>query len=129
LTPAVIDWAALRNAARLVSGNARAPYSGLGVGAAGLVDDGRLVIGCNVENASYGLSVCAEVGMVSALAAGGPGRLVAVAVQARDVVLTPCGRCRQVLLEHATSGCLVDTTAGPRLLTELLPDAFGAADL
>jgi cytidine deaminase len=113
----------------LVAGNARAPYSGLRVGAAGLVDDGRLVVGCNVENASYGLSVCAEVGMVAALAAGGSGRLVAVAVQARDAVLTPCGRCRQVLLEHATRQCLVDTGAGPRLLTELLPDAFGVADL
>jgi cytidine deaminase len=88
-----------------------------------------LVVGCNVENASYGLSVCAEVGVVAALAAGGPGRLVAVAVQARDAVLTPCGRCRQVLLEHAGPGCLVDTAAGPRLLTELLPDAFGVADL
>jgi cytidine deaminase len=129
LTPAVIDWEALRSAARLVAGNGRAPYSGLRVGAAGLADDGRLVVGCNVENASYGLSVCAEVGVVAALAAGGPGRLVAVAVQARDAVLTPCGRCRQVLLEHAGPGCLVDTGAGPRLLTELLPDAFGVADL
>jgi cytidine deaminase len=129
LTPAVIEWEALRAAARLVAGNARAPYSGLRVGAAGLVDDGRLVLGCNVENASYGLALCAELGVVSALAAGGPGRLVAVAVQARDAVLTPCGRCRQVLLEHATSDCLVDTAAGPRLLVDLLPDAFGPADL
>ena len=125
----MIDWPALRAAARVVSLQARAPYSGLAVGAAGLVDDGRLVVGCNVENASYGLSLCAEVGLVSALAAGGPGRLVAVAVQARDAVLTPCGRCRQVLLEHAASGCLVDAADGPRLLTDLLPDAFGPADL
>jgi cytidine deaminase len=129
LTPAVIDWEALQATARLVAGNARAPYSGLHVGAAGLVDDGRLVVGCNVENASYGLSVCAEVGMVAALAAGGPGRLVAVTVQVRDTALMPCGRCRQVLLEHAAPGCLIDAVDGARLLTELLPDAFGPADL
>jgi cytidine deaminase len=125
----VIDWEALRAAARVVALNARAPYSGLSVGAAGLVDDGRLVVGANVENASYGLSLCAELGMVSALAAGGPGRLVAVAVQARDVVLMPCGRCRQVLLEQAAPDCLVDAVDGPRSLTALLPDAFGPADL
>jgi len=124
-----IDWAALRAAARVVAGNARAPYSGLQVGAAGLVDDGRLVVGTNVENASYGLSLCAELGVVSALAAGGPGRLTAVTVQAHDAVLMPCGRCRQVLLEQAAPGCLVDAAGGPRLLVELLPDAFGPADL
>jgi cytidine deaminase len=129
LTPSVIDWEALRSAARAVAGHARAPYSGLFVGAAGLVDGGRLVVGTNVENASYGLSLCAELGLVSAVAAGGPGRLVAVAVQARDVVLMPCGRCRQVLLEQAAQGCLVDTVDGPRLLTDLLPAAFGPADL
>jgi cytidine deaminase len=125
----VINWEALRAAARAVAGQARAPYSGLSVGAAGLVDDGRVVIGCNVENASYGLALCAELGVVSALAAGGPGRLVAVTVQARDGVLMPCGRCRQVLLEQAGPGCLVDATGGPRLLTDLLPAAFGPADL
>jgi cytidine deaminase len=120
---------ALRAAARAVSGDARAPYSGLAVGAAGLVDDGRVAVGCNVENASYGLSLCAEVGVVSALAAGGPGRLIALSVQARDAVLMPCGRCRQVLLEQAAPGCLVDGVGGPRLLSDLLPEAFGPADL
>jgi cytidine deaminase len=129
LTPAVIEWEALRAAARVVALNARAPYSGLSVGAAALVDDGRMVVGCNVENASYGLSLCAELGVVSALVAGGPGRLVAVAVQARDAVLMPCGRCRQVLLEVAAPGCLVDGVDGPRLLASLLPDAFGPTDL
>jgi cytidine deaminase len=125
----VIDWEALRAAARVAALNARAPYSGLSVGAAGLIDDGRLVVGANVESSSYGLSLCAELGVVSALAVGGPGRLVAVAVQARDAVLMPCGRCRQVLLEQAASDCLVDAVGGPRLLTGLLPDAFGPADL
>jgi cytidine deaminase len=129
LTLPVIDWPALRAAARAVALHARAPYSGLSVGAAGLVDDGRVVVGTNVENASYGLALCAELGLVSALAARGPGRLVAVAVQTRDTVLMPCGRCRQVLLEQAVPGCLVDAVDGPRLLTDLLPAAFGPADL
>jgi cytidine deaminase len=125
----MINWPALRAAARVASRQARAPYSGLAVGAAGLVDDGRTVVGCNVENASYGLSLCAELGVVCALAASGSGLLVAVAVQARDAVLMPCGRCRQVLVEHAASDCLVDAADRPRLLTELLPDSFGPRDL
>jgi len=125
-----VDWGALRAAALAAAASAYAPYSGLAVGAAGVTADGRTVVGCNVENASYGLALCAECGMVSALVTGGRSPLVAVAVRSgADGVLTPCGRCRQVLLEHAASDCLVDTTAGPRPLTELLPDAFGPADL
>jgi cytidine deaminase len=124
-----IDWTALRVAADTVATNAHAPYSGLKVGAAAVVDDGRLITGCNVENASYGLSICAEVGLVSGLVAGGPGRLLAVSVRTGDRLLMPCGRCRQVLLEHGGAECLVDTAAGPRRLGELLPDAFGPDDL
>lgn len=124
------DWPALRAAARTAMACAYAPYSGFPVGAAGLAADGRVVVGCNVENASYGLSLCAECSMVSALVAGGGGRLVGVAVVDRHgAVLTPCGRCRQLLLEHGGPQCLVDTAAGPRPLADLLPDAFGAGDL
>lgn len=126
-----IEWEALRGAAQGAAEYAYAPYSGLRVGAAGLTVDQRWVTGCNVENASYGLALCAECGMVSALVNGG-GRqpLVAVAVRTADGdVLTPCGRCRQVLLEHADPECLVDTATGPRPLAELLPDAFGPSDL
>lgn len=117
---------AVREAALEVAARAYAPYSGLRVGAAALVDDGRVVAGCNVENASYGLTLCAECGLVSALAAGGGGRLVEVAcVSAGGADLTPCGRCRQLLLEHSTPGCTVNGA----LLTDLLPSAFGAVDL
>jgi cytidine deaminase len=127
---AAVDWDGLRDAARAVCALAYAPYSGFGVGAAGLVSDGRVVSGCNVENASYGLTLCAECGLVAALAAGGGGRLVAVAVvDGRGAVLMPCGRCRQLLLEHGGPECLVDSAAGPRPLGDLLPDAFGPSDL
>lgn len=125
-----VDWERLRVAAREVAGAAYAPYSGLHVGAAGLAEDGRVVVGCNVENASYGLTLCAECGLISALVAGGRSRLVAVAVRTvDDVLLTPCGRCRQVLLDHGGVECLVDTAAGPRALGELLPEEFGPAAL
>lgn len=124
------DWDALREAARAAAAAAYAPYSGLRVGAAGLIEDGRVVVGVNVENASYGLTLCAECGMVAALVAGGRAPVIAVAVRtADDVVLTPCGRCRQVLLEHGGVDCLVDCPAGPRALGELLPEEFGPADL
>lgn len=123
---AEIDWDALRKAAREVAQRAHAPYSGLRVGAAGLTDDGRVVTGCNVENASYGLTLCAECGLVSALHASGGGRLVAVAcVDGDGNRLAPCGRCRQLLLEAGGSELLVDG----RPLGELLPDAFGPNDL
>jgi cytidine deaminase len=100
------------------------------VGAAGLVDDGRVVVGCNVENASYGLALCAECGLISALHAGGGGRLLAVSCVAADGRdLLPCGRCRQVLFEAGGGGLLVGAPGGPRPLRELLADPFGPADL
>jgi cytidine deaminase len=128
--PSTVDWEALRAAAREAMRHAYARYSGYPVGAAALVDDGRLVVGCNVENASYGLTLCAECGLVSALHAGGGGRLVAFAcVDAQGAPLPPCGRCRQLLWEHGGAGLLVDTADGPLQMADLLPHAFGAADL
>lgn len=113
-----------------MAGRAYAPYSGLQVGACGVAADGRLVHGCNVENASYGLSLCAECGLVADLAATGGGTLVAVCVVGGDgAPLAPCGRCRQLLLEHGGAGLLVDGPAGPQALGDLLPEAFGPADL
>ena len=110
--------------------HAYAPYSRFKVGAAGLVDDGRVVSGCNVENASYGLGLCAECGLVSALHASGGGRLVAVvAVDQHGEVLMPCGRCRQLLYEAGGPELLVDTVTGVRPMSEVLPDAFGPDDL
>jgi cytidine deaminase len=143
-----IDWAALRAAAVDAAGRAYAPYSRLRVGAAGLTGDGRIVTGCNVENASFGLTLCAECGLVSALHATAPAEpaapdasaraaapsvtpaLIAVAVVAGDGdPLLPCGRCRQLLLEAGGPSLLVGTASGPRPLAELLPAAFGGADL
>ena len=130
-----IDWAALRAAAVDVAGRAYAPYSRLRVGAAGLTGDGIVVTGCNVENASFGLTLCAECGLVSALhsspqASSRAPVLVAVAVVAGDGdPLLPCGRCRQLLLEAGGPSLLVDTATGPVPLSELLPAAFGAPDL
>ncbi len=127
---AEIDWKTLRDNASNAMRHAYAPYSNYAVGAAGLVDDGRVVTGCNVENVSYGLSLCAECGLVAGLHASGGGRLLAVAVcDSRGEVLTPCGRCRQVLLEHGGNGLLVDARGGPVTLGALLPDAFGPDDL
>lgn len=126
----MIDWDALRAAARQAMRHAYVPYSHYPVGAAALTDDGRVISGCNVENASYGLTLCAECGLVSSLHATGGGRLVAFAcVDKREAVLMPCGRCRQLLWEHAADGMLVDTTDGPVPMAELLPRAFGRADL
>ncbi|MGL5857608.1 MAG: cytidine deaminase [Angustibacter sp.] len=124
--PQAIDWAALRSAAKDAMRQAYAPYSGFPVGVAGLVDDGRVVTGCNVENASYGVGLCAECGLVSQLHATGGGRLLAVAcVDGAGEPLTACGRCRQLLWEHGGPACLVDTARGPVPLGDLLPDAFG----
>lgn len=124
------DWEALRAAATTAMGRAYAPYSRFPVGAAGLVDDGRVVQGCNVENAAYGVALCAECGLVSSLVAGGGGRLVAVAVvDGHGAVLMPCGRCRQLLWEHGGPTMLLDTPSGVRPMTEVLPEAFGAVDL
>ncbi|HEY8044616.1 MAG TPA: cytidine deaminase [Streptosporangiaceae bacterium] len=126
----MIDWAGLRAAATEVAGRAYAPYSRLRVGAAGLAADGRMITGCNVENASFGLTLCAECGLVSALHATGGGTLTAVSVVAGDgQPLVPCGRCRQLLLEAGGPGLLLDTQAGPRELGELLPGAFTGTDL
>ena len=129
MTPAV-DWELLRDKAIEISRRAYAPYSGFPVGAAALVDDGRIVVGCNVENVSYGLGLCAECSVVCALHSGGGGRLVALScVDASGALLMPCGRCRQVLLEHGGPDMLIDHAGGPRPLSELLPDAFGPDDL
>ncbi|HKF35117.1 MAG TPA: cytidine deaminase [Jatrophihabitantaceae bacterium] len=125
-----IDWAKLRRAALEAMGNAYAPYSQFPVGAAAEVDDGRVVVGCNVENASYGLGLCAECGLVSALHASGGGRLVALAcVDFRGEVLMPCGRCRQLLWEHGGPDLLVDTADGPVPMIDILPRAFSREDL
>jgi cytidine deaminase len=126
-----VDWAALRAAAVEHAARAYAPYSGFRVGVAGVTDDGRLLAGCNVENASYGLGLCAECGLVSALHATGGGRLVAVCCVGgpAQVLTMPCGRCRQLLLEAGGAELLVDSDDGPRRLGELLPAAFGPADL
>lgn len=124
---AEVDWPALRGAAIEAMRHAYAPYSRFPVGAAALVDDGRIVSGCNVENTSYGLTLCAECGLVSALHASGGGRLVAfVCVDGNEAPIMPCGRCRQLLMEHGGPSLLVQTASGPRPLNELLPDAFFA---
>jgi cytidine deaminase len=129
-----VDWAALRSAAEAAAAHAYAPYSRYRVGAAGLVDDGRIVSGCNVENASYGLTLCAECGMVSDLHRSGGGRLLAVTCVAAAEgeplrVGSPCGRCRQLLFEAGGGRCLVETSDGVVRLDALLPGAFGPADL
>ena len=126
-----VDWPALRAAATAAMRRAYAPYSRFPVGVAGLVDDGRVVTGCNVENASYGLTLCAECGMVSDLARTGGGRLVAVAcVGGNGEPLMPCGRCRQLLWEHGGADMLLETVSlGIVPLREVLPDAFGPEDL
>ena len=125
-----IDWAGLRAAATEAMRHAYAPYSDFPVGAAALVDDGRVVVGCNVENASYGVGLCAECGLVSSLHATGGGRLVAFScVDATGNPLMPCGRCRQLLWENGGPEMLVEWRPGPLRLAELLPHAFGFEDL
>ena len=125
-----IDWDALTAAAVEISGRAYAPYSRYPVGAAALVDDGRLVVGCNVENAAYGVTLCAECGLVSSLHATGGGRLTHfVCVNRLAEVIMPCGRCRQLLYEHGGPDLLLLTVSGVRPMSEVLPDAFGPTDL
>jgi cytidine deaminase len=125
-----VDWDLLRARAVEMMERAYAPYSGYPVGAAALVDDGRLVGGCNVENAAYGVTLCAECGLVSDLVAGGGGRLVAFSCcNANGERLMPCGRCRQLLWEHGGAALLVDTPLGVLPMTEVLPQAFGTEDL
>ena len=124
------DWDTLREAAVEVSRRAYAPYSHYPVGAAGVADDGRVLVGCNVENAAYGVVLCAECGMVSSLHATGGGRLThVVCVNGVGDVIMPCGRCRQLLWEHGGADLQVMTTHGVRRMDEVLPDAFGPEDL
>ncbi len=125
-----VDWDALQEAAREAMGRAYAPYSDFQVGAAALVDDGRVVTGCNVENASYGLGLCAECGLVSGLHLSGGGRLThLVCVDKRGDLLMPCGRCRQLLWENGGPTMELLTTQGVRPMSEILPDAFGPESL
>ena len=124
-----IDWPVLRAAAAEVMTHAYVPYSHFPVGVAALVDDGRVVVGCNVENASYGLTLCAECALVSALHVSGGGRLVAFTCgDAHGNTLMPCGRCRQLLWEHGGADLLVETVSGIRSMSDVLPDAFGPDD-
>lgn len=125
-----IDWEELRKRARDAMSRAYAPYSKFPVGVAALVDDGRVISACNVENASYGLGLCAECGLVSTLHATGGGRLVAfTCVDRAGNQLMPCGRCRQLLWEHGGPGLLVEMADGIRTMRDVLPDAFGPEDL
>lgn len=125
-----IDWDRLKAEADRVQALAYAPYSGYRVGAAALVDDGRIVTGCNVENAAYGVTLCAECGLVSDLVATGGGRLVAfTCVNGDRELITPCGRCRQLLYEHGGDELVVQTPDGLRTMAEMLPQAFGPSNL
>jgi cytidine deaminase len=125
-----IDWDLLKSAAIQAMQRAYAPYSHFPVGAAALVDDGRIVSGCNVENASYGVGLCAECGLVSNLSMTGGGKLVAFyCVDGAENVLMPCGRCRQLLFEHSQEGMLLQTVSGIKTIEQVLPDAFGPRDL
>ena len=125
-----IDWEALRARAAEAVGRAYAPYSNYPVGAAALVSDGRVVSGCNVENAAYGVTLCAECGLVSDLVLGGGGRLVAfTCCNGAGERIMPCGRCRQLLWEHGGPDLLVDTPEGLWRMDAVLPQAFGAEDL
>ena len=123
-------WQALKDAATAAMRNAYVPYSHFPVGAAALVDDGRIISGCNVENASYGLTLCAECALVSSLHMTGGGRLVAFAcVDGAGNTLMPCGRCRQLLYEHSSEGMILETVSGRKTIDEVLPDAFGPRQL
>lgn len=125
-----IDWEWLKGEAIAIARRAYAPYSGYRVGAAAVVDDGRLVVGCNVENAAYGVTLCAECGLVSSLHAGGGGRLVAfTCVNGDGDVITACGRCRQLLFEHGGPDLAVLTPEGVVTMAALLPQAFGPRNL
>jgi len=130
-----IDWDLLRGAAEGALAHAYVPYSGFPVGVAALVDDGRIITGANIENASYGITLCAECSLVSALWMGGRGdggapKLVAFAcVDGHGNALMPCGRCRQLLFEHAAPGMLLATVSGIRTIDEVIPDAFGPRTL
>lgn len=125
-----INWDALRAAAIDAMQKAYVPYSKFPVGAAALTEDGRVVSGCNVENASYGLTLCAECSLVSQLTMTGGGRLVAFyCVDKAENVLMPCGRCRQLLFEHSAPGMVLETVSGKKTIEQVIPDAFGPRDL
>jgi len=125
-----INWELLHQSAKEVMKKAYAPYSNFKVGVAGLASDGRIVVGCNSENASYGVGLCAECGLVSSLTATGGGRLIAVVcVDGGGNYLSPCGRCRQLLFEHGGNEMLFMTPDGPQPLSYLLPWGFGPEDL
>lgn len=125
-----MNWTELHAEAVTAMRRAYAPYSHFPVGAAALADDGRLLVGCNVENAAYGATLCAECGLVSALHASGGGRLTHfVCVNGDAEVITPCGRCRQLLWEHGGAELLIETPEGVRTMSELLPLAFGPDNL
>ena len=124
------DWAALRTTAHQMTARSYAPYSNFQVGAAALADDGRLVRGCNVENASFGVTLCAECGLISDLVAGGGGRLVACCCVDREgTVIMPCGRCRQLLWEHGGPQLQLLTPAGVQTMAQVLPQAFDATTM
>ena len=126
----LIDWPALRAAAVAAMRNAYAPYSGYSVGAAALTTDGRIVAGCNVENASYGVGLCAECALVGDLHRTGGGKLAAfVCVNGAEETIMPCGRCRQLLYEFSTPEMLLETVSGIKTIDQVLPDAFGPRDL
>ena len=125
-----INWDELRDVATESMKQAYAPYSNFPVGAAALTTDGRIVAGCNVENASYGLGLCAECSLVSNLMMTGGGKLVAfTCVDGHGNVLMPCGRCRQLLFEHSADGMVLETVSGLKTIDEVIPDAFGPRDL
>lgn len=125
-----IDWDALREVAKEALSHAYAPYSNFPVGVAAIVDDGRVISGANVENASYGLGLCAECALVSSLHMTGGGKLVAfTCVDGHGNALMPCGRCRQLLYEHSAEGMLLDTLSGIKTIDEVIPDAFGPRTL
>ena len=125
-----IDWDNLKQEAIKAMANAYVPYSNFPVGAAAQTEDGRVVSGCNIENASYGVTLCAECSLVSDLFRTGPGKLVAFyCVDKHENILMPCGRCRQLLFEHSAPGMLLQTVSGIKTIDEVLPDAFGPRDL
>lgn len=125
-----IDWQALEAAAKDAMDRAYAPYSKFPVGAAALTDDGRIISGCNVENASYGLTLCAECTLVGQLHMGGGGRLLAFyCVDGDGSILMPCGRCRQLLYEFRAPGMQLMTSQGIKTMDKVLPDAFGPEHL
>ncbi|MHA7263643.1 cytidine deaminase [Arthrobacter sp. TMN-37] len=128
--PRDLPWEDLKQAATTAMQRAYVPYSKFPVGAAALIDDGRIISGCNVENASYGLTLCAECALVSSLAMTGGGRIVAFScVDGAGNTLMPCGRCRQLLYEFRAPGMVLQTVSGIRTMDEVLPDAFGPDNL